>query len=57
MPIRKLQCIHDGYTVEALSMELENFGLPQDFLRHFETEHGNQEPKEGVDYRTQDWQL
>jgi len=54
LTIKKLRCLTDNYTVEESSLMLQNVGLPADFWKHFVTVHKNANPKEGVDYSSDD---
>ena len=54
MPIKKLCCLTDGFTVEESSLIIQNLGLPEDFTKHFLKEHKKVDPKEGTDYSADD---
>jgi hypothetical protein len=54
LPIKKLRCLTDGFTVEESSIIIQNLGLPEDFTRHFLKEHKNVNPVEGKDYSASD---
>ncbi len=51
MPIKKLKCLKCGFTIEDSEINLQNFGLPDDFQKHL-TEHF--EPKLDCDYSMED---
>jgi hypothetical protein len=50
LPILKLKCKEDGFTVEESSIIIQNLGLPEDFTRHFLKEHKKVNPVKGEDY-------
>jgi hypothetical protein len=54
MPIKKLRCLTDGFTVEESSLIIQNLGLPESFTRHFLMVHKNVNPVEGKDYSAVD---
>ena len=54
LPIKKLRCLTDGFTVEESSLIIQNLGLPESFSRHFLLVHKNVNPKEGTDYSADD---
>jgi hypothetical protein len=54
LPIKKLRCLKDGFTVEESSLIIQNLGLPEAFTKHFLKEHKMVDPKEGEDYASDD---
>lgn len=54
LPIKKLRCLSDGFTVEESSLIIQNLGLPEAFTRHMLKEHKLANPKEGLDYSAED---
>jgi hypothetical protein len=54
LPIKKLRCLTDGFTVEESSLIIQNLGLPEGFSKHFLKEHKKVDPKEGEDYTSDD---
>ena len=54
MPIKRLRCLTDGFTVEESSLIIQNLGLPEDFTKHFLKQHKKVDPKEGEDYSAED---
>ena len=54
MPIRRLRCLTDGFTVEENAIVIQNLGLPDDFTKHFLLKHKNVNPREGEDYSADD---
>ena len=53
LPMLKLRCLIDGFNVEELSLRLQNLGLPEDFSRHMLKQHQLANPKEDIDYVTE----